>query len=556
MCLLPVSPPQIPAETARVARAAFPKGHPYLAVRDAFGPLFADLQFASLYGGCGTPALSPGQLALVTLLQFAEGLSDQQAADAVRSRLDWKYLLGLELTDPGFEASVLSEFRSRLLAGSQETLLFDTLLAHCRTHGLLRARGTQRTDSTHVLARIRSLSRLELAGETLRVALDTLATAAPDWLRTLDPAQLTAWADRYGRPVTAWRLPRGEAPRREYAQQIAADGGHLLAQLAAPGTPAAVADLPAVVTLRTVWAQQYMEDPAATGGWRWRTAEELPGAGTQVTSPHDPEARFARKRQTEWEGYKVHVTETCEADQPLLITDVQTTAAGRPDQEALAAIQGQLQAREVLPAQQLVDTGYLEAASLVRSQEEYGVELVGPARADTAWQARAQTGYAAADFTVQWEAQVAVCPAGKQSVKWREAQDHGHPVIEIRFAAEDCQACPAREQCSRAREAGRRLTVRPQAEQAALQEARARQKTPEFAAEYAARSGVEGALSQGVRRSGLRRCRYVGEAKARLQHLLIGAGLNLVRVGEWLRGTPRAQTRVLPFARFVAALGT
>ena len=98
----------------------------------------------------------------MSLLQFAENLSDRRAADAVRSRIDWKYLLGLELTDPGFDASVLSEFRGRLVAGGLEEHLLDTLLALCREHKLLSARGRQRTDSTHVLGAVRSLNRLAL----------------------------------------------------------------------------------------------------------------------------------------------------------------------------------------------------------------------------------------------------------------------------------------------------------------------------------------------------------------------------------------------------------
>src|SRR3954453_10907410 len=142
---------QVPPETARVAQAAFPKGHAYLRVADEIDDLFTDGLFVSLFPTHGQPAFAPWRLALVTVLQFAEGLSDRKAADAVRSRIDWKYVLRLELTDPGFDASVLSEFRSRLIAGSAETLLFDTLLHWCRDRALVQAGGRQRTDSTHVL---------------------------------------------------------------------------------------------------------------------------------------------------------------------------------------------------------------------------------------------------------------------------------------------------------------------------------------------------------------------------------------------------------------------
>src|SRR4051794_23128897 len=158
----------VPENTAQVARAAFPDGNPYLQLRDQLGTLFTDADFADLYPRRGQPALAPWRLALVTVLQFRDGLSDRRAADAVRSRIDWKYLLGLELTDPGFDFSVLCEFRARLLAGEAGERLPEKLLDRCQAAGLLKARGRQRTDATHVLAAVRAMNRLELLAETLR----------------------------------------------------------------------------------------------------------------------------------------------------------------------------------------------------------------------------------------------------------------------------------------------------------------------------------------------------------------------------------------------------
>src|SRR5215218_6046088 len=169
----PVGP--IPAETARVTRAAFPKGHPCLRLRDELGPIYDDARFAALFPSRGRPAEAPWRLALVTVLQCAEGLSDRQAADAVRDRLAWKYLLGLELTDPGFDYSILSDFRARLVAGGAEQQLLEALLDRCKAAGLVKPRGRQRTDATAVVAAVRALHRRDLVGETLRHALDTLA---------------------------------------------------------------------------------------------------------------------------------------------------------------------------------------------------------------------------------------------------------------------------------------------------------------------------------------------------------------------------------------------
>jgi transposase len=210
MSLRPHTLESVPEETARVARAAFPKGNPYLLLRDTLGTIFQDDDFAACFPLDGQPGLPPWRLALVTIMQFRENLADRQAAEAVRARIDWKYLLGLALTDPGFDFSVLSEFRDRLLASSTEDLLLDKLLEHCRALGWLKTRGQQRTDSTHVLAAIRVLNRLELVAETLRAALNAVATVAPAWLQGFAPL---AWYERYGKRIEDVRLPRDKTDR-------------------------------------------------------------------------------------------------------------------------------------------------------------------------------------------------------------------------------------------------------------------------------------------------------------------------------------------------------
>src|SRR5467141_1534435 len=235
----------VPEETARVARAAFPKGHPYLTFRDALGTIFQDEDFTALFPAWGQPALSPWRLALVTIMQFRENLADRHAAEAVRVRIDWKYLLSRELTDPGFDFSVLSECRDRLLAGSAAELLLDTLLERCRVLGLLTARGQQRTDSTHVLAAIRVLNRLELVAETLRAALNAVATVAPAWLQAVTPL---AWYERYSRRIEEARLPKETAEREAYAQMVGEDGVHFLDAVEAAAAPTAARVLPVIAT--------------------------------------------------------------------------------------------------------------------------------------------------------------------------------------------------------------------------------------------------------------------------------------------------------------------
>ena len=416
MSLRPTPCDQVPASTAAVACAAFPQGNPYLRLRDALGTVFTDAQFAPLFARRGRPAECPWRLALVTLLQYAENLSDRRAADAVRGRIDWKYLLGLELTDPGFDASVLSEFRGRLVAGGAEEQLLDTLLKLCREQKLLAARGRQRTDSTHVMGAVRALNRLECTVATLRAALNALAIAAPEWLRGHVDA---AWVERYARRADEYHVPQGEAARRAYAEQVGRDGHALLAAVAGPDAPAWLREVPAVEVLRRVWVQNFCLIPADAGAdrgdealVRWRTtAEGFPPSLLMVASPYDPDVHYAKKRATTWIGYKVHLTEVCDDDRPHLITHVETTAAPVVDRAVLQHGHRSLAAKGLLPDTHLVDAGYIDADQLVASSRNHGVTLVGPTPKDQQWQAKAAEGFAIRDFVLDWDHEVAICPA-------------------------------------------------------------------------------------------------------------------------------------------------
>ena len=548
--------PSVPAETARIARAAFPKGNPYLTLRDDLGPVFADKDFADLHPERGRPACPPWRLALVTLLQFREELSDRQAAEAVRARIDWKYLLDLELGDAGFDFSLLCDFRSRLLAGSAEERLLERVLEACRAHGLLKARGRQRTDSTHVLAAVRKLNRLELLGETLRAALNAIATAEPDWLRALAPP---AWYERYGRRIEDLRLPKTATAREAYAGQIGDDGFQLLAALDAPGAPLTLAALPAVAALRTVWRRHFEQEggsdsPESPGRARLQAVRGR-GGEDRLESPYDPEARYRSKDATEWTGYMVHLTETCDGDAPHLVVHADTTAANVHEAMRTEPIHTALAAKGMAPATHLVDAAYISAAHLLAARETLDIDLVGPPRADLSWQHRQGGAFKVTDFHIDWEANRATCPRGKESGSWRTYQDKaGAPYIKVRFPAADCQACEARAQCTKATgaAAGRQLRLHPRDQHEALVAARAREASAGDRPLYALRQGIEGTLSQAVRGFGLRCARYRGLAKTHLQHIATAAALDLDRVAAWLRGRPLAPTRISRFAALAA----
>jgi transposase len=537
----------IPEETARVARAACPKGTLAMRLRDALGELYQDEQFAALYPVEGQPAYAPWRLAVVTVLQYAENLTDRQAADAVRERIDWKYSLGLELTDPGFDFSLLSEFRLRLVEEGAETLLLDRLLEVCKQQGWLKAGGKQRTDSTHVLARVRSLSNLECVGETLRAALDDLAALAPEWLvQQIGPD----WFERYSHRVENYRLPKAESQRTALAQQIGADGLHLLQALQQPDAPDTLKDEASVQLLRQVWQQYY---DLSGGKAKWRAGPQASESEGIIRSPYDPEARTGKKRDQTWLGYKVHFTETCAMQQseqeqatpiPHLIVQVLTTVAPVQDVEMTALIQEELAKRDLKPEEQIVDTGYVDAELLVSSRQKHGIQLVGPVLSDNSWQAKAGKGFDLAHFQIDWQNQQATCPQGQTSSSFRVAGER----MEVVFAREVCAGCPVRSDCTQSQTTGRVLHLRPLAAHSALQARRQEQQTLEFRKQYAMRAGIEGTHSQAVRRMGLRRARYDGLHKTHLQHVLTAVAINLLRIDAVLTKTPRGKTRRSHFA--------
>ncbi|MFF1392908.1 transposase [Streptomyces sp. NPDC058287] len=251
-------------------------------VREALGPLFGDGSFAEAFSNRGRPAVSPGALALVSVLQYAEGLTDRQAADQVRARIDWKFLLGLELDDPGFDFSVLSDFRARLIGHGLEEQVLDLVLARCSELGLLRAGGRQRTDSTHVLAAVRMLNRMEFVGESLRAALEALAAAAPAWLSELVTAD---WAKRYGARIDSYRFPKGDNVRQEWAEQVGRDGFTILEAIYAPRAPAWLREVPAVQALRRAgWSSTTATARGCAGG-RAKTSRQADAGSPRPTTP-------------------------------------------------------------------------------------------------------------------------------------------------------------------------------------------------------------------------------------------------------------------------------
>ena len=544
----------IPEETVRVARAAFRKGNLYMTMRDEIGTLYNDQDFEALFPTLGQPAFSPWRLALVCVMQYIEDMTDRQAADAVRSRIDWKYALSLELTDPGFDFSVLCDFRIRLISGSAEQKLLDILLKQFKEKGIIKEKGKQRTDSTHVLAAIRNLNRLESVAETLRAALNAVATVAPEWLRSWVPHE---WFERYGRALEEYRLPKGVAARYKLAETIGNDGMRLLIAIyEQETTPQWLRQIPAIEILRQTWVHQYYIDYTnlkddEPGKLCWRSATDLPPAGQHFDSPYDTDARYGNKRTTTWTGYKVHITETCDANDVHLITNVETTPAHLSDVDQTQPIHLSLEAKGLSPKEHIVDAGYVDSELLVKSKIDFDIELIGPVRPNVSWQAKTPGGYDISKFTVDWSAKTVTCPQGQKSTTWTPAIDNwGNSGINVKFPSKVCRRCDFRHLCikSKSESEPRKLRLRPEEEHQILQTIRKQQDTDEWKERYNTRAGVEGTLSQGINAFGLRQARYRNLPKVRLQHQITAVAINVVRMVSWLNGIPHATTRTSRFA--------
>jgi transposase len=549
MSMQPKPWPEVPAATARVARKAFRKGSLPIRARDQLGAWYADVDFAAAYGVRGAPGISPAQLAMVTVLQFTENLTDRQAADAVRGRLDWKYALGLPLDDEGFDFSVLSEFRDRLVAAGAERVIFDLLLERLKALGLVKAGGTARTDSTHVLARIRGLNRLELAGETVRAALEALAAAAPDWLATVIDA---SWQEVYGQRIDSWRLPGSDARRAQLAARYGADGYLLLEAVRAPAAPAWLAGLPAVEALRRIWVQQYTrdEDGRVIRREAGLSGHGLPPGRLRIISPYDLDARHSEKRGRGWDGYKVHLTETCggPAGSVNLITSVATTAAPVPDAVMTGPVHDMLTAAGLTPSQHAADAGYAGADQLLAARER-GITLLAPLAADHSPQAR-NGGYTAGMFTIDWEHEQVRCPQGALSHKWSPLlQDGKRQIFIAGFPAATCRACPAREKCTSSARNGRQLTLRPRPIHEAVIAAHTEQASQQWKDRYKIRAGVEGTIRQATAVTGIRTARYLGLPKTALEHAVAATAINLTRLNARWTSNPLDRARTTHLQR-------
>lgn len=603
MCLKPRALPPIPEDTREVALQIY-RRHP-VAIRlgDDFADVLRDEDFQDLYSHTGQPALSPAFLALVMILQFLETASDRIAVEMVRSRIDWKYALHLPLCHPGFDSSVLCEFRQRLANNDAERRAFDAFLERLKEKGFLQGRRLQRTDSIAVLGAIRELNRLELVMEALRLALEAIISEEPLWFAKKVPEQ---WLDTYGEWTQAERLIKETGPKaatqlRTLLLRTGQDGFKLLDWLQQDTTPAALRELETVKLLQKVWQQQYRrleqtvkpidlkveeqlcEDAAAVRQAAQKAQSGIPeaedtdsidnmmteevqestpksrkqdGISDVIVTPHDPEARLAVKRGKAHTGFKLHLTQTATSDAPKLITDVAIAAAASHDGAAMDDIQERLHQRDLLAQEHLADSGYV-CGSTLHSSQQRGVRLLGPVSPDTSTPERKAAGCALDDFTIDFAQQRACCPQGQWSVGWHTKRRWDQPQLQqvtIRWDKPSCGACPLRSICLSPKQDHRVLSVSQHHEMILAR--RREQKTEAFKEQYRHRAGIEATFSNMVNVHGGRRTAYKGASKTLLYYLHLSIGMNIKQVHAWEAGIKPKLHRRNNLRRLAAAAAT
>jgi transposase len=507
---------EIPDETALIGRQVLMESNLYRQIGERFIELFPrEEEFQEMYENTGRGAISPLLLCIVTVFQMMERLPDRTAAEYVVSRIDWKYALHLPLSYSGFHFTDLSAFRQRLLVHGWERKTLDQMLEKLRTQGLIRARGKMRTDSTHVLGVVEWLSRVELVQESIRVALRAATQLAEGWVQG---NVLASFRECYGERQSLYGLSDEEIVQA--LVQAGQDGFWFVEQVDC-NAPKFVQQCAEIRLLREVLAQQFPQGPNQA------PPTHRPSGKSIINSPHDAEARQGVKRNKIWFGYKVQLTESCDADLPHLITDVEPDNALNQDTQALPAIQQRLIARQLIPQEQFVDQGYL-SAELLASSAEHDIRLMGKPLADTS----GPLGFRQTDFQFDEDAHQATCPAGHTSQVWSEkpAPTGGMSPVKLRFAATTCQACAFFGQCTKSPQ-GRSLELHPFRHLLAAYRAEA--STPAFRTAIRIRAGVESSFSELTRKYGLRHSRYHGLTKLRLQTVFIAIAVNISRLFRW-----------------------
>ncbi|RPJ51170.1 MAG: IS1182 family transposase [Acidobacteria bacterium] len=521
-----------------VADGLFEPGSPYRVFREEVLPALrhARPKLEVLY--CpenGRPALDPVLMAGVTILQFMEKAPDRKAVEQVKLNLGWKYALDLEWEDTGFHPTSLVVFRDRLLDGEAERIGLDAVLNRLVDKGLVRKRSKQRIDSTHVLANVSKMSRLEATREAMGVCLEDLCKQNPEGL----PEAWPSWIERYCETEVDYGQLQEPARMIEKLRQAGEDMAALWAWLE---TQPELKERDKAKLLKRMFDEQF---ELQEGKLEVRRVQ-LAGC---MQNPHDPEAQWSSKdpsKKSQWVGYKAQVLETVgeapgEGGQPTgqFITELTTTEAVASDLAGMkTALEAQQQVGLEMPTHLYADAAYVNGPELAQASEE-GRELIGPVKSSP--QSKGEL-YPVESFDIHLAEGFGTCPAGCRSTSCSRVEnyDRGQPMYRLRWGSQ-CRDCPLADKCV-GKGSIRDVVVTPNHDH--LQKRRREMGSEDFQREARKRNAIEGTISELVRGYGLRKTRYRGLAKTRLANYFIAAACNIRRWAQqiaWLTQVASAQ---------------
>jgi transposase len=526
-------PEEVPEDTARLVEPLLPADSVYRLVAECVDEFLSDDQFTELYAEEGRPGINPVVLSLVTVFQFLEKLPDRAAAQMAVMRMDWKYALRQPLDWAGFHFSDLCNFRKRLLAHGQESLIFEQVLAYLRERGLVSGGGRQRTDATHILGAVKQMSDAEVVREAVRLAISALISRDAPWVMQNIPA---SFIKNYSRAMPNYRMTHKELG--EFIQETGEEARWLLDQVALHAS-IDLQRLPDLLQLGQIWEEQYQYVSEPDRRVAVRRGKDY--VTDRIRNPHDPDVTYGAKANgaLTWVGFKLHITET--VDEPRFITDVTLTVSSARDVGDLADVQQRLKNRQLAPGRHYVDQGYMSGENVAES-EKRGIDLRGCIGPDTQGK---PTGFRLEDFIVDVENQQVICPAGKSSQRWvPTTRNTANRVAVHVFFGRQCLPCPffGLDHCTSS-QTGRHLSLNAFHE--TIQARRQEQQSEAFQIEMHARAAIEGTISELVRAHGLRRARYRGGAKVFLQMLFTATATNLKRLA-WTTIAQSTDTFLLP----------
>lgn len=483
-------------------------------IRDEITPLIKDSDFGDMYKEGGRPPVSPRILVLTSIMQYIERLSDRAAVKNLKFRLDWKIAFELPLEFAGFHPTTLVYFRNRLLENQKATFAFDKVIEHLKNCGVIRARGKQRIDSTHIIGCVQKLSRIELFHETLRLFCQEVAC----YKHVMDE-ELVRWVDNYLHEVNTQGISDEERDRLIVAAGQAMQG--FLEWAEREQGPKEVKGLKSYQTMKQVFDQNFeVVDGPEPGPGSGPKLRKVATGKDHICSPHEVDARYSSKGGKGWLGYKGEVVETVTGsqDEVNFITHIDIIEATDFDGDSLVEIVEDLQEKGIAPSELYGDTHYNTAANIEEAAKR-GVTVEGPVKKNSNRVKEKNKG-----FKIDLEQKKAICPQGIESIKFNEKKPDN---VYAKFPKNSCADCDRKSICEPELRGKRIEMKRPNP---ILEQRRKQMKDPGYNRDLHKRNGIEGTLSGLVRGQSWRRSRYRGKDKSQLQAKFTGAAANIIRL--------------------------